>query len=151
MARATDRLPCEAVSFLDIQEDAAASVLDGGSHPLLEKVARLGNAGKQPSHIERDFWRSMDRELPIDIDPYVCDAPKPHEGLGVTLKPHGFLLPHGVFDWLARHDIESLVYDAHLGKTGAIEYWGVQSLMKSGSGYMLTETVSLRTQVQRSR
>ena len=94
----------------------------------MQKIARLGNFGEQKSHLERDFWRLLDRELPIEIEPYTCSIPyRADDNLGLQLRTHGFVLPHEVFAWLSTHALHSLIYDAHLGRQGVLDFWGAMA------------------------
>ena len=86
-------------SFVNVQEDCAVPLLEASeTHPMVKQLAAWGACGMQRSHVERDFWRLVDKGMPLDVIPFVTKIPYPRaSGLGVEYKDHAFVLPHELF------------------------------------------------------
>ena len=98
-------------SFLQLQADAATQCLDGPVPEVIQWFAKLGNYGLQPSHIERDFWKLMNRIFPTEVQVYEVFVPVPkREQLGMEQKMTGLLLPHEVFAFLAKFSPHSTLH-----------------------------------------
>ena len=100
--------------------------MDGVTHHLVQAFAKLGTCGRWTSNVERDFWRLVDRHLPLELDPYIEEVPfVSPSGLGVQTRKQAFLLPHEVFAFLAENYADDLLFNSNLGVKGVTEFWDI--------------------------
>ena len=88
-------------------------------------MSKLGASGSEPSHVERDFWRVLDKEIPLELDPFGAEVhfKAAQHGLGLQKKTQWFLLPHELLCFLATECCSTQLYSEDLGVDGVRDFW----------------------------